>query len=150
MESNKVVDMQTEEETELNEPNRKKQKVSECPFKSNFKVNDSVEIANEWEGVDDDLSKQCSTDGELLDNDNDKSHNKKVGDNSNDLDENDVPDSETDEGPSHDDLRQFDVLDDIDHHSDQDESRCDSDSNYSMDSDVPDEEIEAMLDEGIF
>ncbi|XP_008546146.1 microprocessor complex subunit DGCR8 [Microplitis demolitor] len=149
MESNKVVDMQTEEETELNEPNRKKQKVSECPFKSNFKVNDSVEIANEWEGVDDDLSKQCSTDGELLDNDNDKSHNKKVGDNSNDLDENDVPDSETDEGPSHDDLRQFDVLDDIDHHSDQDESRCDSDSNYSMDSDVPDEEIEAMLDEGL-
>jgi len=49
-----------------------------------------------------------------------------------------------------DDLRQFDVLDDLDRHPEQnDDSIGDSDTDESMDSDVPDEEIEAMLEEGI-
>jgi len=50
-----------------------------------------------------------------------------------------------------DDLRQFDVLDDLDRHPEQNEdSEEDSNTDESMDSDVPDEEIEAMLEEGIF
>lgn len=49
-----------------------------------------------------------------------------------------------------DDLRQFDVLDDLERHPDQNGSDMDSDTNESMDSDVPDEEIEAMLEEGKF
>jgi len=55
------------------------------------------------------------------------------------------------EDPEHnDDLRQFDVLDDLDRHPEQnDVSDDDSDTDESMDSDVPDEEIEAMLEEGI-
>lgn len=48
-----------------------------------------------------------------------------------------------------DDLRQFDVLDDLDRHSEPNCSDADSDTDESMDSDVPDEEIEAMLEEGI-
>ena len=48
-----------------------------------------------------------------------------------------------------DDLRQFDVLDDLERHMDQNCSGMDSDTNESMDSDVPDEEIEAMLEEGL-
>ncbi|XP_076230942.1 microprocessor complex subunit partner of drosha [Calliopsis andreniformis] len=48
-----------------------------------------------------------------------------------------------------DDLRQFDVLDDLERHPDQNCSDMDSDTNESMDSDVPDEEIEAMLEEGL-
>lgn len=49
-----------------------------------------------------------------------------------------------------DDLRQFDVLDDLDRHPEQNEdSEGDSNTDESMDSDVPDEEIEAMLEEGI-
>lgn len=49
-----------------------------------------------------------------------------------------------------DDLRQFDVLDDLDRHPEQndDSDGDDSDTDESMDSDVPDEEIEAMLEEG--
>lgn len=47
-----------------------------------------------------------------------------------------------------DDLRQFDVLDDLERHPDQNCCDMDSDTNESMDSDVPDEEIEAMLEEG--
>lgn len=51
---------------------------------------------------------------------------------------------------SSDDLRQFDVLDDLERDDhDQDGSDYESDSNDSMDSDVPDEEIEAMLEEGL-
>lgn len=61
---------------------------------------------------------------------------------------------------SSDDLRQFDVLDDLERHDavdndDEDEegdeddgSDYESDSNNSIDSDVPDDEIEAMLEEG--
>lgn len=52
------------------------------------------------------------------------------------------------ENTTTDDLRQFDVLDDLDRHSEQDGSEGDSDTDESMDSDVPDEEIEAMLEEG--
>lgn len=49
-----------------------------------------------------------------------------------------------------DELRQFDVLDDLDRHPEQnDGSDGDSDTDESMDSDVPDEEIEAMLEEGM-
>ncbi|XP_076626111.1 microprocessor complex subunit partner of drosha isoform X1 [Colletes latitarsis] len=48
-----------------------------------------------------------------------------------------------------DDLRQFDVLDDLERHPDQNCSDMDSDTIESMDSDVPDEEIEAMLEEGL-
>lgn len=54
------------------------------------------------------------------------------------------------EAEHNDDLRQFDVLDDLDRHPEQnDDSDDDSDTDESMDSDVPDEEIEAMLEEGI-
>lgn len=56
--------------------------------------------------------------------------------------------SNTDEIVTNDDLRQFDVLDDLERHPDQNCSDMDSDTNESMDSDVPDEEIEAMLEEG--
>ncbi|XP_015592851.1 microprocessor complex subunit DGCR8 isoform X4 [Cephus cinctus] len=48
-----------------------------------------------------------------------------------------------------DDLRQFDVLDDLERDPDHNVSDSDSDTNESMDSDVPDEEIEAMLEEGL-
>ncbi|EZA47148.1 microprocessor complex subunit DGCR8-like isoform X2 [Ooceraea biroi] len=51
-----------------------------------------------------------------------------------------------------DDLRQFDVLDDLDRHpeqNDDDDSDGDSVTDESMDSEVPDEEIEAMLEEGL-
>lgn len=57
---------------------------------------------------------------------------------------------DTDKIITADDLRQFDVLDDLERHSDQNCSDMDSDTNESMDSDVPDEEIEAMLEEGEF
>lgn len=54
------------------------------------------------------------------------------------------------EAEHNDDLRQFDVLDDLDRHPEQnDDSDDDSDTDESTDSDVPDEEIEAMLEEGI-
>lgn len=56
--------------------------------------------------------------------------------------------SNIDEIVTNDDLRQFDVLDDLERHPDQNCSDMDSDTNESMDSDVPDEEIEAMLEEG--
>ncbi|EFN82161.1 microprocessor complex subunit DGCR8 [Harpegnathos saltator] len=48
-----------------------------------------------------------------------------------------------------DELRQFDVLDDLDRHSEQNCSDVDSDTDENMDSDVPDEEIEAMLEESL-
>lgn len=56
--------------------------------------------------------------------------------------------SNTDSIAATDDLRQFDVLDDLERHPDQNCCDMDSDTNESMDSDVPDEEIEAMLEEG--
>ncbi|XP_014483299.1 PREDICTED: microprocessor complex subunit DGCR8 [Dinoponera quadriceps] len=55
----------------------------------------------------------------------------------------------TDAKSTPDDLRQFDVLDDLDRHSDPNCSDVDSDTDETMDSDVPDEEIEAMLEEGL-
>ncbi|XP_032686008.1 microprocessor complex subunit DGCR8 [Odontomachus brunneus] len=59
------------------------------------------------------------------------------------------PEYTTDINNTSDDLRQFDVLDDIDRHTEQNYSDADSDTDESMDSDVPDEEIEAMLEEGL-
>ncbi|XP_067011058.2 microprocessor complex subunit DGCR8 [Anabrus simplex] len=44
-------------------------------------------------------------------------------------------------------LREFDVLDEFDHDEDDDDD--DGESDRSFDSDVPDEEIEAMLEEGL-
>lgn len=63
-----------------------------------------------------------------------------------------TPEHNIDLNTASDDLRQFDVLDDLDRHPDQNDcSDEDSDTtDESMDSDVPDEEIEAMLEEGIF
>ncbi|XP_031841827.1 microprocessor complex subunit partner of drosha isoform X2 [Nomia melanderi] len=60
-----------------------------------------------------------------------------------------IMESNTDSITATDDLRQFDVLDDLERHPDQNCSDMDSDTNESMDSDVPDEEIEAMLEEGL-
>ncbi|XP_078038676.1 microprocessor complex subunit partner of drosha [Augochlora pura] len=60
-----------------------------------------------------------------------------------------VMESNTDSMAATDDLRHFDVLDDLERHPDQNCSDTDSDTNESMDSDVPDEEIEAMLEEGL-
>ncbi|XP_033329498.2 microprocessor complex subunit partner of drosha [Megalopta genalis] len=60
-----------------------------------------------------------------------------------------VVESNTDSITATDDLRHFDVLDDLERHPDQNCSDMDSDTNESMDSDVPDEEIEAMLEEGL-
>ncbi|XP_076396651.1 microprocessor complex subunit partner of drosha isoform X2 [Megachile rotundata] len=60
-----------------------------------------------------------------------------------------VTESNADSIAATDDLRQFDVLDDLERHPDQNCSDMDSDTNESMDSDVPDEEIEAMLEEGL-
>lgn len=60
-----------------------------------------------------------------------------------------TPEHNIDMNTTSDDLRQFDVLDDLDRHPEQnDGSDSDSDTDESMDSDVPDEEIEAMLEEG--
>lgn len=59
-----------------------------------------------------------------------------------------IMESNTDSIAATDDLRQFDVLDDLERHPDQNCCDMDSDTNESMDSDVPDEEIEAMLEEG--
>lgn len=53
------------------------------------------------------------------------------------------------EDATDDDLRQFDVLDDLERHTNQDGSDSDGCSNDSMDSDIPDDEIEAMLEEGL-
>lgn len=62
-----------------------------------------------------------------------------------------TPEHNIDMNTTSDDLRQFDVLDDLDRHPEQnDGSEGDSDTDESMDSDVPDEEIEAMLEEGMF
>lgn len=47
------------------------------------------------------------------------------------------------------DLRQFDVLDDLERPTNQEESDSDGCSNDSEDSDIPDDEIEAMLEEGL-
>ncbi|XP_011498331.1 PREDICTED: microprocessor complex subunit DGCR8 [Ceratosolen solmsi marchali] len=47
------------------------------------------------------------------------------------------------------DLRQFDVLDDLERHTNQDGSDSEGCSNDSIDSDIPDDEIEAMLEEGL-
>lgn len=47
------------------------------------------------------------------------------------------------------DLRQFDILDDLEQHNNQDGSDSYVCSNDSMDSDIPDDEIEAMLEEGL-
>ncbi|CAL7938646.1 unnamed protein product [Xylocopa violacea] len=63
--------------------------------------------------------------------------------------ENSIMECNTDSIAATDDLRQFDVLDDLERHPDQNYSDMDSDTNESMDSDVPDEEIEAMLEEGL-
>ncbi|XP_034192402.1 microprocessor complex subunit partner of drosha isoform X1 [Osmia lignaria lignaria] len=60
-----------------------------------------------------------------------------------------ITESNADSIAATDDLRQFDVLDDLERHPDQNCSDMDSDTNESMDSDVPDEEIEAMLEEGL-
>ncbi|CAD1476530.1 unnamed protein product [Heterotrigona itama] len=60
-----------------------------------------------------------------------------------------IMESNTDSIAATDDLRQFDVLDDLERHPDQNCCDMDSDTNESMDSDVPDEEIEAMLEEEI-
>ncbi|XP_043587622.1 microprocessor complex subunit DGCR8 [Bombus pyrosoma] len=60
-----------------------------------------------------------------------------------------IMESNTDSIAATDDLRQFDVLDDLERHPDQNCCDMDSDTNESMDSDVPDEEIEAMLEEGL-
>lgn len=61
-----------------------------------------------------------------------------------------TPELNIDMNTTSDDLRQFDVLDDLDRHPEQnDGSDGDSDTDESMDSDVPDEEIEAMLEEGM-
>lgn len=49
-----------------------------------------------------------------------------------------------------DDLRQFDVLDDLEQRNNQDDSDSEGCSNGdSEDSDIPDDEIEAMLEEGL-
>ncbi|XP_012278983.1 microprocessor complex subunit DGCR8 [Orussus abietinus] len=48
-----------------------------------------------------------------------------------------------------DELRQFDILDDLERHPNQNCSDSEYGSNESIDSDVPDEEIEAMLEEGL-
>lgn len=53
------------------------------------------------------------------------------------------------EDANDDDLRHFDVLDDLERHSNQDGSDSEGCSNDSMDSDIPDDEIEAMLEAGL-
>lgn len=60
-----------------------------------------------------------------------------------------IMESNTDSIAATDDLRQFDVLDDLERHPDQNYCDMDSNTNESIDSDVPDEEIEAMLEEGL-
>ncbi|KAK2580255.1 hypothetical protein KPH14_012507 [Odynerus spinipes] len=67
----------------------------------------------------------------------------------NGLDSQEATECNADSIMTNDDLRQFDVLDDLERHPDQNCSDMDSDTNESMDSDVPDEEIEAMLEEGL-
>ncbi|XP_043475720.1 microprocessor complex subunit DGCR8 [Leptopilina heterotoma] len=51
--------------------------------------------------------------------------------------------------PVEDELRQFDVLDDLDRHREESTTDSDTYANESSDSDVPDEEIEAMLEESL-
>ncbi|CAD6206786.1 GSCOCG00010068001-RA-CDS [Cotesia congregata] len=114
MEPNEIGDVNmevtpNEQEKEFGEPECKKRKLSECPFKNNLQKKN---------------------------NDKQEQENKKLSN------------SEIEE-TFNDDLRQFDVLDDLDHHSDQDDSGSDSDSIYSVDSDIPDEEVHAMLEEGL-
>ncbi|CAB0035922.1 unnamed protein product [Trichogramma brassicae] len=53
------------------------------------------------------------------------------------------------EDASHNELRHFDVLDDLESHANINESDSDECSNDSLDSDVPDDEIEAMLEENL-
>lgn len=133
------VTMNPADETVIDPPAPKLARLSKCPFSHSSKPlqNTNTSIDN-------------SVIGEL-----DVKQNSSPLNNSKDLDDSfngetrESGNSEADYGPSNDDLRQFDVLDDLGHHSDQDGTDCDSDSNDSMDSEVPDEEIEAMLDEGL-
>ena len=80
----------------------------------------------------------------------DEINDKDIDDSPNGLNSQSTSVSDCDRGMSSDDLRQFDVLDDLERHDDddQDGSEYETDSDESMDSDVPDDEIEAMLEEG--
>ena len=51
--------------------------------------------------------------------------------------------------PGEEELRQFDVLDDLERHRDESTTDSDTYTNETSDSDVPDEEIEAMLEESL-
>lgn len=66
-------------------------------------------------------------------------------DDQNGMDEDEIMENELSDN---DQLRQFDVLDDLDAHADHNETDNDSDScsDVSLGSNVPDEEIEAMLE----
>ncbi|XP_051163099.1 microprocessor complex subunit DGCR8 [Leptopilina boulardi] len=64
------------------------------------------------------------------------------------MDENDISLNDNNM-PMEDELRQFDVLDDLDRHREESTTDSDTYANESSDSDVPDEEIEAMLEESL-
>lgn len=151
-------DKSMESEAGSEEPHPKRRKTAQCPFKHLTIDRNSVtaetatlEIAS--------LQSADTADDDLPDDDNSEEERAKEGM----QDNNDTMNDSSEKEVSHvangynqrfqsdveeDDLRQFDVLDDLERNSDQDGSDYDTDSNESMDSDVPDEEIEAMLEEG--
>lgn len=122
------------------------EKPSRCPFKNSLEllVREEEEAKNLENALKSD--KNYNTNGETSEHDHDSKINSQEmilnGHNQN-------HDNDSNQEAS-DDLRHFDVLDDLERHPDQDGSDSDTDSTDSMDSDVPDEEIEAMLEEGVY
>ncbi|XP_011304716.1 microprocessor complex subunit DGCR8 [Fopius arisanus] len=140
-----------ENEAGSDEPHPKKRKTSQCPFQHSKDEGDN--LVNP-ESLGDSALIDGNSNGEEIDKVKEElqHHNNNMVNEENDKNTSDIANgynqsyhSDADE----DDLRQFDVLDDLERNSEQDGSDYDTDSNESMDSDVPDEEIEAMLEEGL-
>ncbi|XP_044012013.1 microprocessor complex subunit DGCR8 isoform X2 [Aphidius gifuensis] len=131
------------------EPIKKKIKESHCPFRYNVNLSDKTLVLKD---DDDDVD-----DVDVDDDDDDDGKVQVENDSTNQININNVDKNETNclessitsDQDDEDDLRQFDILDDLDGQLDQDGSVYNSDSNYSLDSEVPHEEIEAMLEEGL-
>ncbi|XP_015111182.1 microprocessor complex subunit DGCR8 [Diachasma alloeum] len=145
-----------ESEAGSEEPPPKRLKTSQCPFQRSKVEHNSVHAASAGDGVPDyDNSDEEGGDGVKEGMEQDNNHrvndqNERDGESEKNMSDiangyNQSYQSDADE----DDLRQFDVLDDLGRNSDQEGSDYDTDTNESMDSDVPDEEIEAMLEEGL-
>ncbi|XP_046471884.1 microprocessor complex subunit DGCR8 isoform X1 [Neodiprion pinetum] len=134
---------------DANLPNMEEGKPVECPFKNNLDVqSDEDDSMNFTSVLRSDSNYNINRENFEQDSDFSKHSSQNVQngyDRSNDNDSN----LSGHDPCTNDELRHFDVLDDLERHPDQGGSDFDTESTDSMDSDVPDEEIEAMLEEGL-